>query len=71
MPLPEALLAEVRRRLDAILAERERARIARGEPKMMGSYAEDEPYLHFLHADEKEQWRVAEEELGIDVEAYR
>ena len=71
MPLPEALLAEVRRRFDVLQEERERKRIARGEPKRMGSYAEDEPYLHFLHADEAEQWRVAEEELGIDVEPYR
>ena len=71
MPLPKELLREVRRRLEAIRDERERLRRERGEPVRMGSYAEDEPYLHFLHANEEAQWQIAEEELGIDVEAYR
>ena len=71
VPLPDDLLREVRERLEAIKHERERLRRERGEPVMMGSYAEDEPYLHFLHASEDAQWRIAEEDLGIDVEAYR
>lgn len=66
MALSSELLAEIEKRFDRITLDREKERRERVEPVAMGSYAADQPYLHFLHASEEEQLRVAREVLGLD-----
>lgn len=70
MALPPELLAEIEKRFDRMMLERERERLERGESPAMGSYAEDQPYLHFLHASEDEQLRVARDVLGLDPDEW-
>lgn len=71
MPLPPALLRDVERLLNDLAERRRTELLRRGERPGLGSFAEDAPFAHFLHASEEEQWRVVREELGLDPERYR
>jgi hypothetical protein len=65
------MLAEIEKRFAEMTRERERKRIERGEPVAMGSFGEDQPFLHFLHAPEREQLRVAERMFGLSPEDFK